>query len=172
MRSFVLWFCLLPLAAFGQQQGFDCNNSAPHRQFDFWLGEWAVHNGAGELGGHNRITAVQQGCVLEEQWRSVRGGTGQSLNYYDPGGGQWRQLWLDAGASIIDIRGGLEDGSMVLEGSIYYLASGSQKPFRGTWTPLADGRVRQFFQEQDDDGNWQTWFEGFYTRRGQDDDGN
>lgn len=164
MRLLLLLLCLLPLAAFGQQKPFDCNSSPPHRQFDFWLGDWEVRDGEGKLGGHNRITAEQQGCVLEEQWRSVQGGTGQSLNYYDPDSGQWRQLWLDAGASIIDISGGLVDGSMVLEGSIYYLASKTEKPFRGTWTLLADGRVRQFFQEQDAEGNWQTWFEGFYRR--------
>lgn len=164
MRPLLLFVLLLPLAALGQQPPLDCMQSAPHRQFDFWLGEWEVRDGEGKLGGHNRITAVQKGCALEEQWRSVRGGSGQSLNYYDPGSGQWRQLWLDAGASIIDIAGGMEDGSMVLEGRIYYLASGSEKPFRGTWTPLADGRVRQFFQEQDSDGKWQTWFEGFYSR--------
>jgi hypothetical protein len=33
------------------------------------------------------------------------------------------------------------------------------------WTPLADGRVRQFFEQSDDDGtNWTPWFEGFYSR--------
>ena len=167
MRFLLLILCVLPLTAAGQQKPFDCNNSPPHRQFDFWLGEWEVRDGAGKLGGHNRITAEQNGCVVEEQWRSLKGGTGQSLNYYSPQSGKWHQLWLDAGASIIDISGGLDGGSMVLEGSIYYLASQAEKPFRGTWTLLEDGRVRQFFQEQDASGNWQTWFEGFYSRAGQ-----
>ncbi len=102
------------------------------------------------LQGNNLIESVQRGCALREQWRSVRGGTGESLNYLDPGRNQWRQLWLDAGASIIDISGGLEDGSMVLEGTIEYLNGGKIFPFRGTWTPLEDGRVRQFFQQEDD----------------------
>ena len=164
MRLSILLLCILPMASFGQQQPFDCNNSPPHRQFDFWLGDWEVRDAEGKLGGHNRITAEQKGCVLQEQWRSQRGGTGQSLNYYDPQSGKWRQLWLDAGASIIDISGGLENGSMVLEGSIYYLGAKTEKPFRGTWTLLEDGRVRQFFQEKDAEDKWQTWFEGFYSR--------
>ncbi len=164
MRWLLLLFCTLPLAALGQQKPLDCDASPNHRQFDFWLGYWEVRDGEGNLGGHNRISAEQNGCVLEEQWRSVRGGTGQSLNYYDPGSGKWRQLWVDAGASIIDISGGLKEGSMVLEGRIYYLTADVEKPFRGTWTLLEDGRVRQFFQEQDAEGQWQTWFEGFYSR--------
>jgi hypothetical protein len=63
-------------------------SSPEFRQFDFWLGEWEVHNAAGELQGHNLIDKVQRGCALSEQWRSVRGGSGQSLNWYDPGSGQ------------------------------------------------------------------------------------
>ena len=55
-------------------------------------------------------------------------------------------------------------GAMLLVGTIRYLNAGTQHPFRGRWTPLDDGRVRQFFEQQDDEGQWQTWFEGFYSR--------
>lgn len=162
-------FCLLLLwssALTAQPKPYDCEDSAPHRAFDFWLGEWEVRDAAGELQGHNLIGKVQRGCALSEQWRSVRGGTGQSLNWYNPGTGQWQQLWLDAGASIIDIRGGLEDdGSMLLVGTIRYLNAGTEHPFRGRWTLLEDGRVRQFFEQQDEEGQWQTWFEGFYSKQ-------
>jgi hypothetical protein len=165
MRYFIALLGLLPLALFAQPRPHDCQASAAHRQFDFWIGQWEVHDGKGTLAGNNSIQAVQKGCALREQWTSVSGGGGESLNYYDPGTGQWRQLWLDAGYSIIDIAGGLDDaGSMVLQGRIYYLGSGKEHPFRGSWTPLDDGRVRQFFQQQDGDGAWQTWFEGFYKR--------
>ena len=38
--------------------------------------------------------------------------------------------------------------------------------FRGTWTLLEDGRVRQFFEQSADQGkSWQAWFEGFYKRK-------
>ena len=53
---------------------------------------------------------------------------------------------------------------MELQGEIHYLADKRSAPFRGTWTLLTDGRVRQFFQEQDQSGTWQTWFEGYYSR--------
>lgn len=162
----VLLLSLFALPAVSQPKPpFDCGGSKPHRAFDFWLGKWVVSDASGERQGSNEIRAVQNGCALEEQWVSVRGGTGQSINYYHPGHREWHQLWTDGGASIIDIRGGLSDGVMQLEGVIYYLDKGLERGFRGSWTPLEDGRVRQFFEEQDDAGNWQTWFEGFYSRQ-------
>ena len=161
--SILLLLAAVPAAA-QPQQPFDCESSAPHRQFDFWLGDWAVHDAEGILQGTNSIRKIQNGCAVEEQWKSVRGGTGQSVNYYHPDGKQWHQLWHDAGASIIDIAGGLDGDSMVLTGTIYYLNRQSTHAFRGRWTPLADGRVRQLFQQQDSEGEWQTWFDGYYSR--------
>lgn len=151
--------------SWAQSPPFDCDSSASHRAFDFWLGQWEVQDPNGTVQGHNDIRKVQRGCALEEQWRSVRGGSGQSLNYYQPDRDQWRQVWIDGGASIIDISGGLDGESMVLEGTIEYLGTPGTQPFRGRWDPLPDGRVRQFFEQRDAGGTWQTWFEGFYTRQ-------
>lgn len=36
--------------------------------------------------------------------------------------------------------------------------------FRGRWSRLDDGRIRQFFEEKGEDGAWNAWFEGFYSR--------
>jgi hypothetical protein len=164
MTRFTIFAILLIAGGAGAQESFDCNASPPHRAFDFWLGEWEVRDESGELQGHNHIRKVQAGCALEEQWTSVSGGTGQSLNYYDPDSGGWRQLWLDAGASIIDIQGGPTARGMLLEGTIHYLHDNGRFPFRGLWTPLPDGRVRQFFEQRNREGEWQPWFEGFYSR--------
>jgi hypothetical protein len=31
---------------------------------------------------------------------------------------------------------------------------------------MPDGRVRQYFEQSNDDGaTWEPWFEGFYTRK-------
>ena len=165
MRALAVILVLLASQARGEQETFNCEASAAHRAFDFWLGNWEVRDAQGKLQGYNVVTSAQDGCMLQEQWQSVRGGTGQSINYYHPGHGHWRQLWTDAGGSIIDIRGGLEGGAMVLRGTIYYLGSRTERPFRGKWTPLSDGRVRQVFEEQDKSGTWQPWFEGLYSRR-------
>ena len=132
-------------------------------EFDFWLGSWEVRDGDGNLAGQNRINREQAGCLLVESWRGAQGGIGTSLNFYNPVDDRWRQVWVSPGTNI-DISGTLTDGSMVLEGFITYLAPGKRYPFRGTWTPLEDGRVRQFFEESREENIWQPWFEGFYAR--------
>jgi hypothetical protein len=73
---------------------------------------------------------------------------------------------VGSGGTLIEMRGGLVDGSMALEGNIQYLGQGRTNAFRGKWTLLKDGRVRQYFEESADDGKtWLPWFEGFYSRR-------
>ncbi len=167
MKRLTLLLCLiLPGMALGQApQPFDCQASAPHRAFDFWLGSWQVTDRDGKTTyGQNTISSRERGCLLFEEWRSARGSSGSSMNYYNPSNEQWHQHWVDSGNTIIYTAGGLEDGSMVMEGTIYYLAQGREAAFRARWTPLEDGRVRQFFEEQDAQGQWQPWFEGFYRR--------
>lgn len=148
---------LLPASA-----GAACE-SPEQRAFDFWLGAWIVTAADGSRAGRNEIRSVQDGCVLLEQWTGAQGGTGMSMNFYDPAAGRWRQVWASPGTQI-DIRGGPVGAGMVLEGTITYLEDGRSHGFRGTWTPLPDGRVRQFFEEAAEPGRWTAWFEGFYAR--------
>ena len=139
-----------------------------YRAFDFWLGEWEVfgRNNEGELikGGDNKISVQENGCLILEEWTDVRGGTGQSYNFYDPGMEKWRQVWV-SGFGTIDYAGGLNDeGAMVLEGDIAYRA-GTKARFRGTWTLEDDGSVTQYFQQYDaDDEKWVDWFTGIYRK--------
>jgi hypothetical protein len=75
------------------------------------------------------------------------------------------QIWNAAGGTQINYRGGLTDEGMLLVGKIHSVTNGTTLPFRGLWTLLDDGRVRQFFEQSTDGGEtWTTWFEGFYTR--------
>jgi hypothetical protein len=147
------------------QEDYSCMAISEHRQFDFWAGEWQVKNQEGNKRyGSNTVVISDRGCALKENWRSTMGGTGSSINFYDPKDGMWHQVWMDSGASIIRISGNMRAGSMTLVGEIYYLGEQRSAPFRGQWTPMMDGRVRQHFEEQDEAGKWQTWFNGYYNR--------
>ena len=152
-------------AAYGQQQppAKACADAA-FRQFDFWVGEWEVRDAEGKPVGRNSIALEQNGCVLVERWTSALGGTGMSMNHYDPLAQSWRQHWVGLGI-ILEMRGGLSDGAMVLEGPLQYVAQNRVTSLRGVWTPLPDGRVRQRFTESSDDGKtWTEWFDGYYSR--------
>lgn len=147
-------------------RAYPCEHDEAFRAFDFWAGEWDVHVASGAYAGSNVIEAEQRGCVLVERWHSATGGTGMSINYLDKATDEWVQVWNDSGGNQINIRGGLSDEGMLLIGTIHYVASDTTLPFRGLWTPMPDGRVRQFFEQSGDDGKtWSAWFEGFYSRK-------
>lgn len=133
------------------------------RAFDFWLGDWVVHDADGQVLGHNRVTAAERGCVLIEHWLGAGGSSGRSINYFHPGDDRWHQHWVSPG-TIIRIAGERDGDAMRLAGDIFYLATGVAADFRGTWTALPDGRVEQHFEQAAADGTWSTWFRGWYTR--------
>lgn len=144
---------------------YPCLNKARFHEFDFWIGDWVVHMADGSLAGHNTIVSDEKHCVLLENWRGAAGGTGKSINYFDQSSAEWVQIWNSAYGTQIDIRGGLTDQGMLLTGQIHTVADGISAPFRGLWTLLDDGRVRQFFEQSNDGGKtWVPWFEGVYSR--------
>jgi len=146
-------------------EAYPCDNQARFRAFDFWIGDWDVHTADGRYAGHNTIAAEERGCVLVERWQGAGGGTGMSINYLDAANDEWVQVWNSAAGGQIEIRGGMTDEGMSLTGTIHYVGNGTTAPFRGLWTPLPDGRVRQYFEQSNDGGKtWTPWFEGFYTR--------
>jgi hypothetical protein len=156
------------LVATLSEAAYPCEHDDKFRDFDFWVGEWDVHDGSGQLAGHNVIESSQHGCVLVENWTSATGGTGMSMNWLDHDRDEWVQIWIDSSGGQIDIRGGLTDEGMRLTGKIHYTGNNTTAPFRGLWTLMPDGRVRQFFEQSNDGGEtWQPWFEGFYSRAGQ-----
>lgn len=147
-------------------QAYPCEHREGFGDFDFWLGDWVVHTADGRKAGDNRIESAQRGCVLIENWTNTVGGTGMSINYLDGTTGEWVQVWNAEGGTQIDIRGGLTDDGMRLVGHIHDVANDTTADFRGLWSPLPDGRVRQFFEQSSDGGaTWSPWFEGFYTRK-------
>ncbi|MEN8145329.1 MAG: hypothetical protein ABFS14_10305 [Gemmatimonadota bacterium] len=154
----------LPSEAAAQAPGQQCVDNPKYSEFDFWVGDWTVTNAQGNTAGTNKIEKIEKGCLLLESWTSARGGTGTSINYWDPVAENWTQVWVSAGSTIIRLQGGLKDSAMVLEGT-WQNPSGQITPMRGTWTPLEDGSVRQLFQVSNDDGaTWSVWFDGNYVR--------
>ena len=140
-------------------------DSAQHRQFDFWLGQWEVTHPAGPLAGRSRIEAILGGCVLLENWDSPSGVSGKSFNVFNTGTGRWEQFWVDNSGSRLHLTGGMREGSMVLQGvqDQPNAQSGLKPHERITWTPNADGSVRQHWETSADDGrSWRTVFDGLY----------
>ena len=108
-----------------------------------------------------------RGCVIREEYATKGGYTGMSMSFYDAAQKKWHQTWMGADGSALIIEGGLDDsGAMVLsnKNTPYYLQGTPIN--RLTWTPNADGSVRQHWQASQDDGKtWSDMFDGVYVKR-------
>lgn len=140
-----------------------CSDPA-YRQFDFWLGEWEVSKPDGAVAGQNSIEKEYGGCVLHERYTTPKGYAGESLNTYDASSGLWHQTWVDNGGLLLLLDGRLVDGSMVMQSSGSG-KDGAAKRHRITWTPNADGSVRQLWESTDAAGEWSVAFDGLYRRK-------
>lgn len=139
-------------------------DSPVHRQFDFWVGEWDV-TAKGKPAGTSVITRILGDCVIHEEWTGTGPSRGRSFNVYDRATKQWVQTWVDNSGLLLTLRGGIRDGAMVLEGTRTD-PQGKSVRDRITWTPNADGTVRQHWQASSDGGaTWQDQFDGLYRRR-------
>lgn len=155
---------LLALALQANPPASPCAGVEFH-QFDFWIGEWDVSTPDGKPAGSNRIEALHGGCVLNEHWEGAQGGQGSSLNAWDARTGRWRQFWADRSGGVLQLEGGWDGTSMVLTGS-HPGADGAAQVQRITWTPNADGSVRQHWEQSTDGGQqWTSAFDGHYVRR-------
>jgi hypothetical protein len=136
------------------------------RQFDFWLGEWEVTDPAGKAAGSSRIDSVAGGAGLLESWIGASGYSGRSLNAYNAAKKMWQQYWVGSDGGVLELSGGLVDGRMVL--SAGHEGDGQRRIERITWTPNADGTVRQHWEQSSDGGKtWTTAFDGLYRRKPQ-----
>jgi hypothetical protein len=164
----VLWLSLSPFCATilsaqsAQAKAAPCD-AAEYRQFDFWIGDWEVHDPAGNVVGANKVTREQDGCLLVEHWTSSRAKeTGTSFNYYDIRDKKWHQLYLsnsgNAGA-FPAMAGQLKDGKMVL------ISDESATPvFRWTWYVISPGHVRQMAERSNDSQkSWKVIWDSIYV---------
>ena len=141
--------------------------TAEFRQFDFCLGDWSVHNPAGQKVGDNLVTREQDSCLLVEHWKSGRGvETGTSFNYFDIRDKKFHQIYFDnsgnAGA-YPPMSGGLLDNKMVM------ISDEKVSPvFRWTWYVLSPGKVRQMAERSDDQQKtWRVIWDSIYVSKAQ-----
>lgn len=139
-------------------------NGAEHHQFDFWEGSWDVVNQANPNApaARNEIELLHGGCVVRETYQAGAY-SGSSLSFYDRQDGKWHQTWIDIAGASLFLEGGLDDEERMVmsrtrpDGTID----------RITWTPNADGTVRQHWETSSDEGKtWSNAFDGLYKPRG------
>ena len=157
---------LAAIPALAQQSPPPTCAAPEHRQFDFWIGAWDVLNPDGQKVGVNTITVGLNGCVLHEQYESLRGAyRGSSYNVYDRTAQRWHQTWVDNTGLLLQLDGRFADGRMLLEGRTRR-SDGSEQLERITWSANPDGSVRQLWHRSTDGGaTWNVAFDGKYVKQ-------
>jgi hypothetical protein len=94
-----------------------CADDPPHRQFDFWLGDWNVTAANAAGGSTSQIRGGLDGCLVSESWTAANGIRGRSINAYDRDLGQWHQTWVSPQPfGNLRMAGSLAADTMVLRG--------------------------------------------------------
>lgn len=150
----ILSLALTPIAAFPDDATPSSCSEYPHRQFDFWLGNWEVTED-GEPVGRTRVSLRHDNCVVAEEWTGVDGSTGTGLSLYDASSGEWRQAWVDSHGTLLLLSGGMEGASMIMRGAVRGHGGRPDTLHHVTWTMNDDGTVEQLWQSSTDHGH--TW---------------
>ncbi len=145
---------------------YPCMANTNARRFDFWVGTWEVFNPQGVKVGENVITRAKGGCAIHESWTSTNIYSGQSISFYDPYDGKWKQSWVGSGGDASNYVE-TEDG----EGDLQFVsqqknANGQPFMYRMTFYHNKDNTVRQHMESSTDNGTtWTTAFDGLYKRK-------
>ena len=154
------------MAQEGPKSAMPCEDESKRRELDFWIGDWDVFDAKNQKVGTNIIYKIQNGCAIQENWKSARGSTGMSVNYHEPSSGKWEQIWVDASGSIIRLQGEFKDGAMRFTKGENISKDGSKELSRMTLTPTEDGKVIQLIEQSKDEGKtWYVWFKGSYVQK-------
>ncbi|MFP2994399.1 hypothetical protein ABN763_00745 [Spongiivirga sp. MCCC 1A20706] len=151
-------------------QNTDAQNNKPcnccseeHTTFDFWLGDWEVTNPNGSKAGINKISKIQDGCIIKEEWTSATAGyTGTSYNFYNAAINKWEQVWIDNQGSILKLSGNYVEDKMVLESDESKNKAGKLVKNRITWSKNGDGTVLQVWDVVHEGKVISTLFRGLY----------
>lgn len=157
-------FFFIPFITSAQDSACACCTSQ-HSQFDFWVGDWEVFNESGEKIGENLVKKLEDNCILNENWKGEKGGSGKSYNYYDPADETWNQLWISNTGNILKLKGKAQPNKMVLKSEPKEGKNGKYYN-QITWTKNSDGSVTQVWEIFDPQGNLlNTAFKGIYRKK-------
>lgn len=146
-------------------QAQPCRAAQEYRQFDFWVGDWEVQGPKGRTLGTSSVQLILGECVVFENWTGAGGSSGKSFNLYNASTHRWRQIWVDDHGGMLEFTGEFKDGAMRYTGES---TARDGKPLmdRLTFFPLAEGRVRQLWEQSADQGKtWNTVFDGTYIKK-------
>ncbi|HVW15422.1 MAG TPA: hypothetical protein VHB54_16440 [Mucilaginibacter sp.] len=157
-------FSCITLAGFAQQKS-PCASEPHTHDFDYWIGEWDVYQtGTKTLVGHSVVQSISGGCGLLENWTDLQGGSGKSINYYDPATRKWEQDWVGSGGSAQHyLNGEYRDSVMFFT----YERFNNGKKITGNFKfyNMGSNSVRQYQDVNNGDGTVTVSYDLTYVRK-------
>ena len=134
------------------------------RQFDFWLGAWRVEARRAWL-ATTASSRSRKVARCSSTGAAPAGGSGTSLNVYDPVARRWLQTWVDRDGTVLRLAGGWN-------GSVHGPRGRAARPrFGARWTRSASPGRRRPMAACASTGRraaggaaWRTVFDGNYRR--------
>lgn len=166
MKNIICFSLLILFTSFSYAQT-NCNCcSEVQKGFDFWVGEWEVTDTNQNVVGNNSIKKIESGCIINESWKSVKGYSGSSYNYYNKSDSTWNQLWVDFNGNHLELKGKSSPGKMILRSELKKSPAGKEYYDQISWTKVSDDQVIQLWENFTPDGKKiATAFKGIYNRK-------
>ena len=145
-----------------------CAYSPESRQFDFWIGDWEVHDNTQNqvVVGSSHVERILNQCVIFENWTGAFGGSGKSLNAWNAELGCWQQNWMDDTGGVTNFTDGHWDGTKLVFVADKKDAQGNAVKNRLSFFALGPDQVRQFSEQSRDNGvTWTVVYDFNYLRR-------
>ena len=152
--------------AYSQDGNKPCENYEGFRQLDYWVGDWEVRTPNNQIAGHNSISIILDGCVIEENWTGATTSRGKSLNYYNPQTKKWHQNWVDNFGNPLNLIGEVVNDTIVYRGNTLNIQSGAQTMNEMMLAKVTTDEVHQVWRQSIDQGEtWTVVFDGQYLRQ-------
>jgi hypothetical protein len=135
------------------------------RQFDFWLGDWAISNPNGSGEAASRVYLALGQYLLVESWDDGRGHQGENLFAYSADDKSWHGMFADNQGRVHEFTGKVTSGLA----EFYGPSSGPKGEVvlnRIRVVRIASDKVEQSWEKSEDNGtSWTAVFKGEYSRK-------
>lgn len=145
-----------------------CIYAPESRQFDFWVGDWEVHDNTQNqlVVGSSHVERILNQCVIFENWTGSFGGSGKSFNAWNPELACWQQNWMDDKGGVTNFTDGHWDGTKLVFVADKKDSNGKPVKNRLSFFALGPDQVRQFSEQSRDGGTtWTVVYDFNYLRK-------
>lgn len=160
-------FIFLAIAAISIMNVLAQNAVCPHREMDFWIGDWEVYsNASGKVIGGNKITSILGGCALKEEWWDVRKFEGTSYTIYSEKHKAWKQMWVDNTGDMTELLGVTQSDRVIFITAPTLSKEGKTVINRMTIIKKSADELHQFGEESTDNmTTWEKKYDFTYKRK-------